>query len=70
MSALSVNGLRLTGEGRHSKADTLALLSLDCFNHTRYERGAKAVNYDMNHCYIVNSVQFSLFSHNTLRSTA
>ena len=37
MGALSVNGLRLTGKGRHSKAYTLALLSLDCFNHTRYE---------------------------------
>ena len=57
MSSLGVNGLRLTGKGRHSKAYTLALLSLDCFNHTRYERGAKAVNYDMNHSYILNCSQ-------------
>ena len=57
MRALGVNGLRLTGKGRHSKADTLALLLLDCFNHTRYEREAKAVNYDMNHCTLL--IQFS-----------
>ena len=51
-----MNGLRLTGKGRQSKSYTLALLSHDCFNHTRYEREAKAVNHDMNHSYILKVI--------------